>query len=201
MATGWLSVARARADEINATDPRTTTTPDGRERPFELAYADRLEHWIGLLVPAPSAALAFACRAQHLRRWEIARDAFPQGRAGYHAWRRKLEDLHVAAAREILAGAGCGADDAARAERILRKQGRDTDPEVQAMQDAVSLVTVEMQMGSLEAKLDEAKLVDVLRRTLAKMSAAGRELAARIPLGDDARRILALAAGGPGVER
>lgn len=194
MSAEWVNVARERADRANAEDPRTVVGPDGRERPFELAYADRLEHWIGLLVPRPSAALSFACRAQHVRRWEIPRDAFPDGRAGYHAWRRKLEDLHVAVAREILAGSGCGADEALRVERLLRKQGRDADPEVQAMQDAVSLVTVEMQMGSLEAKLDEGKLVDVLRRTMAKMSPAGRELAARISLGDEARRIVALAA-------
>ena len=194
MSSQWLSSARARADEINAADPRSIMTAEGIERPFELAYADRLEHWIGLLVAAPSAALAFACRAQHVKRWEIPRDAFPDGRAAYHAWRRKLEDLHVAVAREILDGAGCGADDMARVERILRKQGRDADPEVQAMQDAVSLVTVEMQMDSLGAKLDEEKLVDVLRRTMAKMSPQGLALATRIPLGDGAQRILTLAA-------
>lgn len=196
MTADWLGVARARADEINAKDPRAVAAPDGRSLPFEIAYADRLEHWIDLLVSRPSAALAFACRAQHVKRWEIPRDAFPEGRAGYHAWRRKLEDLHVAVARDILAGAGCGADETRRVERILRKQGRDTDPEIQAMQDAVSLVTVEMQIESLESKLDEAKLVDVLRRTMAKMSPAGRELASRIPLERDARRILALAADG-----
>lgn len=197
MLADWLSIARERADRINAGDPRTVVAPDGRELPFELAYADRLEHWIGLLIPAPSAALSFACRAQHVRRWEVPRDEFPAGRAGYHAWRRRLEDLHVAVAREILAGAGCGADDVARVERILRKRERDSDPEVQAMQDAVSLATVELQMGSLEAKLDEAKLVEVLRRTMAKMSPPGRALAASIRLGDEARRILALAARAP----
>ena len=94
------------------------------------------------------------------------------------------------------AGVQRGRIDAARVDATTEAQIAQhmAEDEAQAMQDAVSLVTVEMQIESLESKLDEAKLVDVLRRTMAKMSPAGRELASRIPLERDARRILALAA-------
>lgn len=190
MSDEWWRHARAAVDAANAQDPRRVDDGAGAERAFELVYADRVEHWTSLLVERPSPALAFACRAQHVRRWEVPRDAFPAGRAGYHAWRRKLTDLHVAVARDVLASLGADAGAMARVEKLIRKEGRETDAEAQALQDAVSLVTLELQLGELVAKLPEEKMIDVLRRTLAKMSAEGRALAARIALGPDGQRLL-----------
>lgn len=193
MRNEWWRHAREAVDLSNAEDPRRV--PDGRggERAFELVYADRVEHWVSLLVATPSPELEFACRALHVRRWQVPRERFPEGRAGYHAWRRKLTDLHVSVARDVLLGHGARAESLARVEQLIRKEGCESDPEAQALQDAVSLVTLELQLGELAARLSEEKLVDVLRRTLAKMSPAGRALASRIDLGADGQRLLARA--------
>lgn len=192
MNEAWHERAVAAIDAANADDPRRVAV-GGVERAFELVYADHLETWIRALVPEPSGALSFAARAQHVRRWEIPRSTFPDGRAGYHAWRRRLQDHHVAIARACLEEALCPLADIERVERILRKQGVAGDPEPQAMQDALGLVTLEMQLGELAARLDEPKLIEVLRRTAAKMSPAAVALAGTLELPPPMARVLTLA--------
>ncbi len=182
MSEEWLDDAIARADAANASDSRTVELPDGSPRPFELAYADRLEHWIRRLVPEPSAALRFAARAQHLRRWEIPRARFDAGRAGYHAWRRALQSHHAVLALEILDAVGCPPDTRARVEAIVRKRDRESNPDVQTMQDALGLTTLELQLDELVVRLDPAKIRDVLRRTIAKMSTKALGLAGSVPM-------------------
>jgi hypothetical protein len=192
MTDSWVPCAVEAVDAANAEDPRVVDV-GGAKRPFELFYADRLQHWLGLLMPDPSGALAFAARAQHVRRWQIPRTDFADGRAGYQAWKRRLEEHHVATALGILSRCGCDQPSAERVESILRKRGRETNPEVQAMQDALGLVTLELQLDELAAKLDTGKLTLVLRRTLAKMSPRAHQLAGRVPVAGKGREALALA--------
>lgn len=184
-----LASAIDEVDRENAADPRRTVV-EGDERPYELAYADDLERWLRALVPDPSPALRFAARAQHVRRWELPRASYPAGRKGYLAWRRKLQDHHVEVSLAILERHGLARELGGPVERILRKRGLGADDEVQAMEDALCLVTLERQLDDLASKLERNKLVDVLRKTWGKMSAAGRERALAMPLAAEARALL-----------
>ena len=56
-----------------------------------------------------------------------------------------------------------------------RELGRDAD--VQVLEDALCLVFIETQFGELAAKLERPKMVDVVRKTLKKMSAEGQAMA------------------------
>ena len=190
-----LTAAIAEVDQQNAQDPRVSTV-EGEGRAHELVYADALERWMLVLVPEPSRALRFAPRAQHVRRWDMPRSNLPEGRKGYLAWRRKLQDHHVQIARGILERHGLLDELGERVEVILRKRGLDRNVEVQAMEDALCLVTLERQLGELGRKLSRDKLVDVLRKTWAKMSPAGREQALTIPFEEEARALLADATAG-----
>jgi len=63
---------------------------------------------------------------------------------------------------------------------LIRKEALKADPEAQALEDVVDLVFLENYLLDFVAKhpdYDEAKFVDILRKTGRKMSARGREAA------------------------
>ena len=67
-----LSEAIARFDAANTEDPNQELI-DGRERPKELVYAERMSAWLDRLAPDASDVVRLAVRAQHIRRWSIPR--------------------------------------------------------------------------------------------------------------------------------
>lgn len=169
-------------DEINAGDPNTLVVR-GVERPKALGEAELATEWIERLVPSPSPELVLATRAHHLRRWEIPRATYPEGRAGYLRWKTDLHRHHVAAVGEVLSAVGFDADLIARVQDIVRKKGinRTPDTEVRALEDALGLVFIETQYADLEAKVDDpTKMADIVDKTLAKMSDVGRAYAAQL---------------------
>jgi hypothetical protein len=181
--------ALAAIDAANAEDPSTLVVR-GELQPKELAHAALASEWIGILAPEASVALQLAARAHHVRRWEIPRSTEPSGKAGYHRWRRKLQQHHAQVTREILAAEGIEPDTVERVVHLIRKQGLGRDHEVQTLEDALCLVFLETQFEALGTRLEPEKAVDVTRKTLRKMSPAALEHARRLPLSDAARAIL-----------
>ena len=176
-----LSAAIAAIDAANALDPNEISVR-GVRRPKELAHGELASEWLDRLVDAPSEALQIAVRAHHIRRWQSPRSDYPDGRAGYHRWRRELQSFHADQVAEILRAVGYEDVLIARVQALVKKQGLGRDPEVQALEDALCLVFLELQFHDLAARLEEGKLVDVTRKTLAKMSAAAIALARELPL-------------------
>jgi len=184
-----LEQALAAIDAANADDPHTIDV-GGQVRPKELAHAELMTAWIERLVEHPTAAQRLAARAHHLRRWVSPRDTYPEGRAGYLKWRR---DQAVRQADEVAAIlTACGYDEAAveRVQAIIRKQDLRTDPEVQAHEDALCLVFLQTQLLALAADLGPEKAVDVLAKTVKKMSPRGRSEALELDLPPDGRSAL-----------
>jgi hypothetical protein len=181
--------ALAAIDAANAQDPNTLEVR-GKTRPKELAHAELASEWVRILAPDASEALQLAARAHHVRRWEIPRTTEPPGRAGYHRWRRKLQEHHAQVTREILAAEGFAPDTVERVLALIRKQGLGRDPELQVLEDALCLVFLETQFEALAARLDPEKRVDVTRKTLRKMSPTAIEHARGLSLSDAARAIL-----------
>jgi hypothetical protein len=65
-----------------------------------------------------------------------------------------------------------------RTQQLVRKQGLGSDPDTQNFEDVVCLVFLETQFEDLVERLDdEAKMLDVLRKTIPKMSPAALALA------------------------
>jgi hypothetical protein len=187
-----LSRALAAIDAANADDPNRIDVR-GAPRPKEQAHAELAGAWIERLVAQPSEALRLAARAHHVRRWEIPRGSFPEGRAGYHRWRTALQEHHARIAGEILDAQGYDAATRSRVQDLVRKRGLGRDPEAQALEDALCLVFLETQLAEIAARMPDEKLTDVLRKTLRKMSPAARALAAELPLGERERGLLARA--------
>lgn len=183
-----LEAAFAAIDAANAGDPNTIVVR-GERRPKEQAHAELAVEWVRTLVEAPSEALLLAARAHHVRRWDIPRSAEPTGRAGYLRWKRSLQQHHAEVVARVLDGL---ADPATieRVQALVRKERLRTDPEVQVLEDALCLVFVETQFGELADQLGEDHTVEVVAKTLRKMSPAGHAAALQLPLDDRAQRIV-----------
>lgn len=194
-----LVAALAAIDAANAEDPELLVV-DGEERPKELVHAARVTHWIGRLVEDPSPAQLLAARAHHLRRWELPRSEFDPGRAGYLRWRTEQKRRHVAAVGAILRDAGFDDTVVDRVGELVAKRGLGRDPEVQAHEDALCLVFLELQYDDLAAQLGDDHTVEVLRKTLVKMSPRAIELAGDLDLSDHGRTLLGRAVAAPAGE-
>jgi len=166
----------ARIDEANAADPNVLVVDD-EAWPKERIHGRMAEAWIERLVRAPSDALRVAARGHHLRRWEVPRASQPEGRAGYHRWRKACQRHHAAGLAAILEKEGCDVAFTLRVVELVRKRGLASDPEVQALEDALCLVFLETQLADFAARHAPDKALDVLRKTLAKMTANGRRAA------------------------
>jgi hypothetical protein len=172
--SGWaVEPAIAAIDAANAHDPNLI---DGRPR--ALVQGELASKWLARLDPTASPALALAVRAHHLRRWAIPRDDYPAGRGGYLRWRRDLKAVHAESVAHVLRPVGVDPAVIERTQQLVRKQGLGTDPEAQTFEDAVCLVFLETQFETLVERLDdEPKMLDVLRKTIPRMSPAALALA------------------------
>ena len=171
--------ARAAIDAAHAEDPERR---DGR--PAELVYADGVEAWLLRLVPDAEPLLRLAARAQHLQRWTLARSAYPMDRAGYFRWRIEQYHRQGALARRLCVEAGIAEADAERIEAVVAKK-RLGQPDGQAIEDAACLVFLSSEIAGFaagHADYTAEHYVDILRKTMRKMSPAGREAALALVL-------------------
>jgi hypothetical protein len=178
--------AAAAIDAANAVDPNIV---DVRGQPVALAliHGQLAAEWIGQLVDEPDEPLLLAARAHHLRRWELRRDTYPLGRAGYLRWRRDQKSRHADDVAAVLRPLGYTPTEIERVQRLIRRESVDG---AQAVEDAACLVFIETQLGSFSTRIDHDLLIEVIRKTSRKMSSRGLELVASIPLGDNERAVL-----------
>jgi hypothetical protein len=187
---GRLATALAAIDAANADDPNTIVV-GGVARPKELTHAEMMTRWVRRLSPGCSDEQLIAARAHHLRRWAIPRDDYPRDRTGYLRWRTALQRRHADDVAAIMRDAGYGEESIERVQAIVRKRGLGRDPEVQVHEDALCLVFLETQFDELAGTLDDdAKMVEILRKTAAKMSPAGLAAARTLPLSAEGAALL-----------
>jgi hypothetical protein len=191
--TSRFDQAITAIDDANASDPNTIEVA-GETRPKELAHAERVTEWIKVLRPDPSEPLLLAARAHHLQRWRSPRSSYPEGRAGYLRWRRDLAQREADDVGGILAGVGYEQETIERVQAIVRKRNLSHDAEVQALEDALCLVFLETQLDQVAERLGTDHMVEVLRKSMAKMSEDGLRLAATLPLSPSGQALLAAAA-------
>ena len=181
--------ALGRIDAVHAEDPEK----NAEGKPKELAYAQRMSAWLEQLAPNASEALKLAVRCQHLRRWALPRSAFPEGKVGYLRWRKEESLAHAALAAEILGAAGYGTEAVKRVQSLIKKERIKHDPEAQLLENTTCLAFLELEFEAFARKHDEAKVVDILRKTWAKMSPAGQRAALGLQLPSQLRALVAKA--------
>lgn len=186
--------ARDAIDHAHAADP--TRTADGR--PAELVYAERVEAWVVRLVPDAGPALRLAARCQHLERFNTPRSTFPEGKAGYHAWRRSLYTKQAERARDLLLAAGVPAVEADDVATWVSKTDLKLNAGTQALEDAACLVFLENEITDFAAQHAEytaEKFVEIIRKTWRKMSAQAQREALALPLAEPVASLVRTAVG------
>jgi hypothetical protein len=167
-----LARALAEVDAANADDPETIEVR-GEVRPKEQTHAEMMTEWVRRLDPTAVDAQIIAARAHHLRRWSIPRASYPEGRTGYLRWRTALKKQHAEEVGGILTRVGYEPDVVELVQHIVRKDGLKSDAMVQTHEDALCLVFLETQLLDLARDQGDDKTVDIIRKTVVKMSEQG----------------------------
>lgn len=174
--------ALALIDEAHSQDPRQVTPPsEPTPIPYELHYANKMTKYLTQRLPNASETLQLAIRAQHLRRWEVPRDTYPKTKPGYYAWRKYLQQRQAELVQQMCLDSGYSAADAERVAALVRKEGlKQDDEETQVLEDVACLVFLDDRFEEFERGVEEEKMVEILRKTLLKMSGVGRDLAGQV---------------------
>lgn len=174
----------ALIDAENKQDPNSELA-DGQSFPKEYLYGLRMSEQQREFVPAASELLQIACRAQHIKRWSIARASYPMGRAGYQRWRTDLGAFHGDLTAELMAKVGYSEDEQAAIKDLLLKKQLKRNPEVQALEDVICLVFMRYYLADFASRHTEEKLVGIIQKTWAKMSSEGQATALKLTLSDE----------------
>jgi len=185
-------------DQANAEDPNTEVI-NGQPMAKELLYGQRMSARLAVFAPDAPETVKLAARAQHIRRWEVPRDTYPEGRAGYLKWRTDLYKRHAEIAGEIMGDVGYDAEPIDRVQTLLRKRGLKTDPDVQLMEDIICLVFLEHYFHDFARKHDEEKLISIVQKTWNKMTEQAHEVALQLDYAPDDVAVIQKAVQGFGI--
>jgi hypothetical protein len=170
-----LAQALAAIDAANAADP---TLEDGTAA--ALLYGQRMSGELALLHPGPSDVLAIAARGQHVERWLLPRADFPDGKEGYHAWRREQGRRHGSRVAGIMADAGYDTHACDRVGVLLRKEGIKRDAEVQMLEDVICFTFLRWYFADFAKAHAPDALLAIVEKTARKMSAEARTKALEV---------------------
>ena len=177
--TAGLNRVFAAIDAANARDPgRDLATGE----PSALLYGRRMSERLAQFQPDTDEALAIAVRGQHIERWVLPRSAYPMDRPGYLRWRNDLKDHHAQRLAEIMTDVGYDVASVDRVRSIVRKERLKADPQAQALEDVACLVFLEFYAAEFAGRHEEAKVIDIVRKTWRKMSPQGHAAAAGLAL-------------------
>jgi hypothetical protein len=179
-------------DAANEGDPNKESF-NGIIYPKELLYAQRMTNKLNSFEPDAEEALQLAVRCQHIQRWVIPREDYEMNRTGYLAWRNQLKKFHAERAAKILESVGYDQDVIDKVKFLLLKKKLKRDEMTQTLEDVVCLVFLEFYFEGFSEKYSEDKLIDILRKTWAKMSEKGRNAALDLKLGDRSSELVSKA--------
>lgn len=182
----------AAFEEIGRKDPRLVVI-DGTTYPRQLGEAKLLVHFIAQMVDPISDALFLACHCQHLGRFESPRSEFPQDNAGYKAWRTEASRRSSERSANLMKEFGFEASIIERVSKIVSKQGRATNPEVQIMEDALCLTFLILDAEDFVLRHTEEEMTRILKRTWMKMSETGHRTALSTPLAPTVKKAVEIA--------
>lgn len=185
----------AAIDAANADDPRNTEI-GGVKHPYETVYSGRMMQRLEAIYPDASEALRIAAHGQHIRRFDIPRTRYPEGREGYNEWRRACREHHAELLRGIMSRNGYSDDEIRQVEKLVKKEQLKKDRESQALENVVDVVFLEHYFDEFYGKYshyDDAKIIDIIGKTLRKMSPKGHQAALALDLPERTRKLVAAA--------
>ena len=184
--------AIALFDAYNANDMHQETSGD-KIFPKEFLYAVRMTEKLNHYAPDSPEQVRLAARCQHIGRWEIPRESYPMDRKGYLQWRSQLALHHAKIAEGILTE--CSYDQAMidQVKFLLQKKQLHQNPDTQLLEDVICLVFIEFYLQDFAHQHEDEKVIDILKKTLKKMSAKAIDAAVKIPVSGEVKKLIALA--------
>ncbi len=170
-----LTVAIRLFDVANALDPNLD-----EGCPKELLYAERMTAMLSRFAPEADEVAQLAVRAQHIRRWVVPRDSYPQTREGYLMWRKGLYKFHADEAARLLRSVEYDEPTIGRVMQAIGKKAIKANADTQLLEDVSALVFIEHYLAAFVAtkpNYDEAKWLDIVSKTWKKMSIAAHAFA------------------------
>ncbi len=163
---------RCALEAIDAANARDLNREAGE--PAEFVYGRRMSEALAAFAPDASEPLQIAVRGQHIERWLSPRSAYPEGKAGYFAWRNAAKKRHAERLGQIMGT--CGYEQAliARVGALARKERLRSDGEAQTLEDVACLIFLRYYAARFAAKHAGEKVLDILIKTQRKMSPRGR---------------------------
>src|SRR6186713_2922538 len=176
-------------DAYNLNDPHQEEV-EGMLVSKEGLYAQRMSARLDDFYPGAPEYLKLAAHCQHIGRWEIPRESYPMDKKGYLQWRNVLKTHHAKLAGQILES--CRYDESVidKVKFVLVKKELYTNPDTQVLEDVVCLVFIEYYLEEFAEKHEPEKVVDILQKTLKKMSARAMEEAGKIPVSERIRVLI-----------
>jgi len=170
-------------DAYNLNDPHQEVV-DGILVSKEGLYAQRMSARLDDFYPSAPEYLKLAAHCQHIGRWEIPRESYPMDKKGYLQWRNVLKTHHAKLAEQILIS--CRYDEATieKVKFLLLKKELFTNPDTKVLEDVICLVFIEHYLEEFAEKHEPPKVIDILQKTLKKMSPRAIEEAAKIPVSE-----------------
>ena len=165
--------AVASFEAYHRKDPNIVVV-NGVSYPSELLYTERLADRLKKFRPEANEAVQLAARCQHIGRWEIPREKYPMDKKGYLQWRNAEKVHHCDIAGRILSVCGYAPDTIASVQTLLMKKELHSNADTQLLEDVVCMVFLEYYLEDFTAKHAEEKVIDILRKTLRKMSAEAK---------------------------
>ena len=190
-----LSPAFAAFDAYNSQDPNKEEvgkTSLSKEVLYGLRMSERLSRY----QPESTQAVKLAARCQHIGRWESARLDYPMDRKGYLKWRSDLAIHHATVAGGILEELEYPMELIEQVKFLLQKKQLKQNQETQLLEDVIFLVFVEHYIEAFAAKHEDAKVIDIIKKTLKKVSSsainASASIAVSVRVGDLIKKAVSL---------
>ncbi len=167
----------ARIDVLNNQDPNFTEI-QYMKIANEHLYSQRMSELLSFYcVGEPPELVSIACRAQHIQRWTISRHDFPEGRTGYLDWRKELKVFHAKTTANLMKDYDYSEQEIVQVSNMLTKHDIKNDPATQVVEDIACLVFIKYYFEPFVQKFEQKKLLSIVRKTWAKMSDKGHQLA------------------------
>jgi hypothetical protein len=191
--TDRFAKAIAGFDAYNSNDPHVEEL-EGKRISKEVVYAQRMTARLNQFAPNANEAVQLAVRCQHIGRWEILRSDYPEGKKGYLLWRTEEKQHHAKIAEGILKKSGYDSETIEQVKFLLLKKELKTNAHTQLLEDVICLVFVEYYLEEFAAKHEHEKVIDIIKKTMKKMSSKALAAVSTITVSDKAHKLLEQAA-------
>ena len=166
---------------------------NGIDYPAELLYAQRMADALAKYVPDASKPLQLAAWSHHIMRWEVARSLYPMGKSGYYQWRQHVLKHQLKVTKDVLTEVGISSAEVDLVTTYMQKDNRRTCTEAQTVEDIACVVFVVYYLEAFAQKHSEEKVIDIIRKTMLKVSEKGKVYLSKLALNSSLNALLAKA--------